>query len=508
MWLLLFLTTMFAGFSQAMTSYLIMHWSLGPWVGPVFVVVCMALAVPFVSQKWFQEHAIVTIAAGSIGGMVGLCLGMTIPSFYFLYKTEFLKWLADPIWFAGIISSLVFSAGVLAFLIAYILKNYLIVRLKLSFPMSKLIYDIISVEEYSNLHRLMWLGVGLASVWNIVLFFVRFIFQSIVMQLQIIPLLISSGFIAGHLITIPAVIGLLYHIFCVNFLHKYYFMQHSIKEFLIMFCLGMLVVQILYEVLQRIINYRFDSFFSLSFILPHLKNKKIIVLFLFALLISVLLLHGLGERLYELCFIFPLLIVIALNIAKIVGEVGIVDINGFVWCVLLPFLHSSNMSAMNLLLIATFITLFLGIVVDLVFSYKLTSLASISYRRVVKYQLLGFFVATVTSGIIMWFYAQSFSRESLYLFAQDAQALDTLINFGAFNYKIFICGALSGLLVLLAKESLLAVAGMTLMAPHVSIWLIISGLATFLVKDPKKLYPLWFGVYAAHVASMIIWALI
>lgn len=507
MWLLLLLTTLFAAFSQAMMSFLVMHWSLGPWVGPIFVVVCMTLVIPFISRKWFQEHAIVTIAAGSIGGMVGLCLGMTIPSFYFLHKNEFLMWLADPIWFMGIISLFVLSAGFLAFLIAYIIKDYLIVKLQLPFPMSKLIYDIISVEQYSDLHRLMWLGVGLSSFWNITVFFMRSLVQSMVMQLQMIPLLISAGFIAGHLITIPALIGLTNRFFCIEFLHKYFFEQIHTKEFLTMFCLGMFSVQILYGIWQWIVNFQSENFYYVL-TRPHIKHKSVMILFLLALSLSLFVLNTCGVSLYELCFVFSALIMVCVNIAKIVGEAGIVDINGFVWCVLLPFLYNSKMSSMNLLLVATFVTLCLGIVVDLVFSYKLTALAKVSYQRVVKYQILGFFVAVITSGIVMWLYTYSFNEQSLYLFAQDAQDLDSLINFGVFNYKTFMCGCVSGLLVLLARQPLLAVVGMTLMAPNISMWLIISGAISYLVADRQRLYPLWFGVYAAHAIWIIAWTVL
>lgn len=507
MWLLLLLTTLFAGFSQAMMSFLVMHWSLGPWVGPVFVVVCMTLIIPFISRKWFQDHAIVTIAAGSIGGMIGLCLGMTIPSYYFLKKAEFLLWLADPIWFMGIISLLVLSAGLFAFLIAYMIKDYLIVELQLPFPMSKLIYDIISVEQYSDLHRLMWLGVSLSSLWNMIIFFIRAFIQSAVMQLQMIPLLISAGFIAGHLITVPALIGLANHFFCIDFLHKYFFDQMHTKEFLTIFCLGMFATQILHSFFLLITHYGNKNLYYFFTIL-NLKHKRTSVLFLFALCMSVFVLHLLGVSIYELCFVFSALVMVSLNVAKIVGEVGIIDINGFVWCVLLPFLYHTNMSSMNLLVIATFVTLCLGIVVDLVFSYKLVALAKISYQRVVRYQALGFAVATIMSGVLMWLYAQSFNEQSLVVFAQDAQDLEMLVNFGAFNYKVFICGSLCGCTVLFSGQALLAVIGMTLMAPSVSVWLIVSGAVSYLVSDRQKLYPLWFGVYAAHALWIVVWSVL
>lgn len=511
MWLLLCLTILFAGFSQAMMSFLVMHWSMGPWFGPIFVVVCMALVIPFISRKWFQEHAMVTIATGSIGGMVGLCLGMTIPAFYFLHKGEFLTWIMTPVWFAGVISLLVFCAGLLAFFITYLIKDHFIGDDQLPFPVAKLVYDIVSLEQYAPEHQLMWIGVGISTLWNSILFAFRFALQAFIMNLQIIPLLFSVGFMAGHLVTIPAIIGIINRLIALDILHAYFFEEIPSKEFLVMFCLGMLVVQILYSFFLFIswFLHRNDDVGTMR-VLIRLKDRLLDNFFggVVIVLLSSILLCALGVHVYELLFVFPVLILIALNVARIVGVIGIIDINGFVWCVLLPLLYCSDISSLNVLLVATFVTLCLGMVIDLIFSYKLTRLAQISYSYVLRYQMIAFFVVVITSGIVMWYYAQAFTEQSLSLVASDAQDLDSLINFGVFNYKIFMSGMLSGLLVLFSRQSLLGVVGLTLMIPYHSMWLIIAGAISFLVVDRRKLYPLWFGVYAAHAFWMIVWAIL
>lgn len=508
MWLLILLTTLFAVFSQAMMSYLVMHWSLGPWVGPIFVVVCMTLLIPFISRKWFQEHALMTIAAGSIGGMVGLCLGMTVPSFYFLHKTEFLHLVAKPIWFAGIISLLVFGAGSVAFLIAYIIKDHFVKENQLPFPVAQLVYDIVSIEEYSSVHRLMWVGVAISCAWNMCVFLFRILLRSILMQVQAIPLLVCMGFIAGHIITIPAIIGLVNRFFALDILHKYFFEHVPGKEFLIMFCLGMLTIQIMYAVYLFFswVQRRNDDQAMIVQVRKRLLDRRVLVIGVG--MVSGTILSFFNISLYEMLFLFPILILIGINVARIVGEIGIIDIDGFVWCVLLPLLYASTISSMNLLVIALFATVCLGMIIDLMFSYKLTQLAGISYQRVVKYQILSFFVATVTAGFVMWFYAQSFDEQSLHLFARDAQDFDALILFGSFNYKIFVCGMMVALLVLLSQQPLLVVIGLTLMAPTISVWLIVAGLVSYLVQDRQKLYPLWFGIYATHALWMIVWSFV
>jgi hypothetical protein len=139
--LLVFLSIFFSIVSTAMMSYLAMSTQLGPWVAPVFVVVCMVLAMPLTSKDWFKKYVIVTIAAGSIGGMVGTCLGLTWPAFYFLHERVFELSMKSPLTFASNVSMFVFCAGLPAFVAAYFFKDYLIVHRKLPFPMSKLIHD-------------------------------------------------------------------------------------------------------------------------------------------------------------------------------------------------------------------------------------------------------------------------------------------------------------------------------------------------------------------------------
>lgn len=508
MWLLLFLTIFFSALSTSMMNYLVMQLPLGPWVGPLFVVVCMVCLIPIVSRKWFQDHAIVTICAGSIGGMVGLGLGMTVPSFYFLYPGEFLIWLQHPIQFAGVISLLVLCAGAMAFLIAYVIKDHLIVDELLPFPMSKVVYDIVSVDRYSDMHRLMWTGIGISSVWNLMLIGCKTLMRVSMMSYHMIPMLLALGFVAGDLITVPIIIGLINRMFAIRVLRIYFDHIHD-KEFLILFCLGMLFVYMVHSAVTMLIQYFKNNDASLPTRLKlHMKNPYIVVLFMTVLGMSSAALHLLGVGWYEQLLVFPLLCIIGFNIAKLVGEVGVVSIDGFVWCFLLILMYACTaVLPLNLLLVALFVSVCLGMVIDLTFSYKLAHLAGVAYRRILTYQLVGFSVAVVLSGIIMWYYAQSFDHESLKFLAFQAQDLDALINFGSFNYQLFLCGMAAGLLILLAGQRLLVVIGATLFAPTEGVCLIVAGLLTYFVADRKKYFPLCFGMYASHALWMMLWAI-
>lgn len=517
MWLLLVLTAFFAIVSIGMRSYLVMHLPLGPWIGPIFEAVFLILLVPIISKKWFQDHAIITLAAASIGGMIGLSLGMTLPSFYFLYRTDFLAWLAQPLWFMSTISLFVFCAGLLSFLIAYVIKDHLILDAKLPFPMSKLIYDMISVGYYTHMHKLIWIGIAISSLWNGLIFFIKtsLIFNSIsLMYLYMIPTIVSIGFFVGHITTISLFIGLIYRILGLEFLHKYYFVHIHTKEFLVMFCLGMLFVHIAYSVILVVFQKMWkDSkrakIATMARWKAFLHNKLFLTKIVASFFVCGAILYCFGVSLNIQCFVFPVLILVGFNVARIVGEMGILDIDSFVWCVLLPLIYIfTAISLKNLALLALFICLCLGIVVNLVFSYKLAFLANISYQRILNYQIFGFFIAVFSSGIFMWYQAQYFDEQSLQIFALNAQTLNNLMQLGTFNYQVFMCGIIAGLLVIFVKQPLLVVVGAMLMSPFVLMCLLVSGMLAYFVVHKEKLFPLWLGVYAAHAAWMMIWAVL
>jgi hypothetical protein len=517
MWLLIGLITLFTIVSTGMKSYLVMHLPLGPWVGPLFEVVCMVLLIPFISKKWFEKHAIMTIVAASIGGMIGMCLGMIVPSFYFLHKIQFLQWLSKPLWFAGAISVLVFAAGALAFLIAYVIKDHLITQVKLPFAMSKLVYDMVCVNHFSRLHALMWTGVGVSSIWNICMFVFRAalpVSRLGVLQLFMVPTIVSAGFIVGDHLAIPFLIGWFLQAIVLQQLHHNYFYNILNKEFLVMFCLGMLTLQILHVAYlvfmkkvwhnSKVQRLQIAAKFNARFFDP-----KFLIKLTASLALCAFVLNRFDIHFAVLLLVLPILVIASFNIARLLGEIGVVDIDGFLWCVLLPIMYGfTSLSSENILIIALFAALVLGIVIDLIFSYKIADLAGLSYRHVLTYQLFGFLVAVICSGLFMSKYAASFGGQSLDVFAFSAQDLDAIIQFGSFNPVVFILGMLCAVFVIIAGIPLLVVVGSMLMNQFVVVCLIIASAVSYFVPNKAKLYPMWFGLYAAHAVWMIFWSVV
>jgi len=506
---LVFLSIILSFTSTCLMSYLAMAITIAPWVAPVFVMVLMILLLQVVNKEWFKHHVVVGIAAGSLGGMVGMCLGLTWPSLYFLHKETFLLWMQSPWKFAGTISLLVFAAGSFAFLIANFLRYHLIVECDLKFPMSRLVHDIVYVDNQRRGVMMMLNGLVVSSSWNIFTWIARVPFHAYTSQLHTIPIFLSIGFVAGQLITIPLFIGLCSRIVALTFLKNDFFQMVKEQEFILTFSSGMLLGLV--------------SIVVLSYLLKVFKNKTGIAGGDLALLVSRVLKH----RLYLGCLFFSVLLCCAVLyswnvswiqqlyvlislfflcsvVAFIVGEVGVVEVQSFVNFIILPFTYFFFVSSMSALVIIVFCTVCVGVVVDLFFSYKLAHLAKIPYMRILKYQLLGFFVAATCVGFILWWYIYVFKLGSTHLLAEQALSQEILITFANYNYKILAMGfAYVAVLSFFCKEILVIIGGI-MMPVSMSFWLILAGGFSYFIKKREQFYPFWFGVYASHSLWMII----
>lgn len=505
---LLLLIILFSVASVFIMSYLAMNTQIGPWVAPLLIVMNTMIAIPFVSRRLFSKYATVMIATCSLGGMIGICLGMTVPSFYFLQQKEFLILLGSPVKFSVLISMFVLFAGLLAFVISYLIKDHLILEKKLPFPMVQLIYDIVSIEPKATIssgHRGMLSGVGIVSMWNLITMSLKTMLSSYNLEMQVVPFMVSVGFVAGRLILVPVCIGLVTRIVLLRFLQDRFFSNMITQDFLITFACGMLLVffvKSFWGVLQIVKNKKISLPHSIKILT---RDGKFLVMSSVIIAGCVLWLHFCGVDWRVLLYVIPLLFGVCFGVAKILGEIGVVELDSFVWFIILPLIYGViHVSSLSVLFVSLFSMLCLGMVIDLIFAYKLAHLANIEYRRIFHYQLLGLGVASLVSGLIMWLYFYMFGLNLGQLVAPKAQELDNLIQFGAYNYKVLICGIVWSCIFQLVCKEILAVIGATLMAPTISIWLMVASASSYVIKKPERLYPLCFGVYAGHVCWIIV----
>jgi|GEM_PF-1250687 len=502
--LMCFLSVFFSIISTGMMSYLAMTTQLGPWVAPVFVVVSMVLMMPFFDARWFKKNVVVTIAAGSIGGMVGICLGLSIPSFYFLHHHLFVRWLSSPWMFVGIIAGFVLCASAFALLIAMTIKDRVLAKPSARFPMVQLVHNVIFIETQQMAQTFMWMGISFATMWNLLMWCARSALSSFVLQMHVIPMLLSVGFVAGIVIAPPVLLGLATRVFIIETLHQYIVTTVSAHVFLITFASGMLITWLCQFAIKMLLFQKLKALLSYNFWVQKRDNIRWYVYSLMILCCVILLLSLWGTTLFAQWYVIGMILILSWYLVQIVAEVGVVEVDSYVWFIVLPLIYFASLSSLTIVAIAVFATLCLGLVIDCLFSYKLAQLSKIEFASVFKYQIISSVVASVSVGVFFLWYSKTFELDSFSLFVSRAHELDDIIKFGRYDYRILLCGFLYGWVVRAVTTDLLIVIGAVLMAPSISIWLVIAGAFAHIVRQREKYYPLWFGVYAGHSLWLIV----
>lgn len=511
-WFLSLLSIALSFISTCMMSYIAMAVVMAPWVAPVVAIVLMIFVLQFVKQKWFKKYVVISVSAGSVGGMVGMCLGLTWPSLYFLHQDMFLLWMQTPWKFAGRVSLVVFSSGVLAFLIAHFLRHHLIVKQKLRFPISQLVHNIIFVDDTSRGFVMMVNGVVASSSWNVFTWVARQSMRTYMVQLHAIPVLLSIGFVAGQSISVPLLLGMASRVLSVIFVKNIYFLHIKQQDFIFTFSAGMLIGFLIVGTLKFFWNlYKKGSLIDsdiLNLLLRNARNKYYCFGLLFSLMLGCAALFVWGVSWAQQLYVLSIVFLLGSVSSVILGKIGVIDIQGFVNFMILPFTYFFYAQSSATLFVIAFATVCIGVVVDLLFSYKLAHLSKIPHRLMLQYQLLGFVTSAVTVGFVLWWYIHSFTLGSSYLLAQQALSQEIYITFSDYDYHILIIGAIyAGLLSFISSELLVIVGGVT-MPLFMSFWLVLAGGLSYLIKKRSNLYPLCFGVYASHSVWMIIRALL
>lgn len=501
--LLVFVSILLSFFSACMMAYNAMATQIAPWVAPVVSVTIMIILLKIVQKEWFKESVVVGIAAGSIGGMIGMCLGLSWPTLYFLEPITFASWMSSPKTFAFMVSSLVFSAGSLAFVIVHLLRHHLIVNAKMNFPMSTLVHSIIYTQEEFKSFALMMHGLMITSSWNVFTWISRVPLHGYLSEFHTIPVFLSIGFVAGQIIAIPLLIGLFSRILIIASIQQKYFYFEKESSFILTFALGMIFA----IVAKTIFDICIDLYYSFrknkkSYIKDLLEtfwyNSTYRIMMIGSLVVSSLVLTWWKISYAQQCYMILSLFVLSHVVGIILAEVGVLEIPSFVNFIILPITYFFTVVPSSALIMGVFATICIGLVVDLLFSYKLAHLAEVAHEKILKYQILGFFVAACTGGFILWWYMHKFHLGSSLLLAQQAAEQEAFVTFQQYNYQVLIAGFVYALFLQTVVSDMLVVISGFLMPLSMSFWLILAGGLSYLVQNRKQWYPFWFGVYASH----------
>jgi hypothetical protein len=533
--------------STAIMSYIAMATPIGPWIETTVVLAAMLIFSLFIRRMTsfeYSESLGLTTAAAGIGGILATGVGFSFPTLYFIDQATFKVWMANPLYFVSALGALAFAAGSCGLAIAHIFEPKFIVKEQLPFPIGELIYKMISVERQLGRALLLALGFVGTTLFLLIQRYISFIPQAIkiipreialgygitipalTFSVELMPMFWAIGFITGHVIALPLLIGLVAKLFCIDPLQYYYpslvaFLWSSpvqpitSSDFTTAFCSGIVLYsaasssielpKALYRGIKKVFSHswipeRSETFFNdLPWVQAGIavgSSFAVLWYFNFSFFAQVYLLVGTFICAYQLMYI--------------AGKIGLAPLGRFATFVLVPGLFLFTLNGVQSTIIATFVEIAGGVACDVLFGRKMAYLAGIERRRIVWYQWLGLLVSALSIGAICWLLFSTFGlgNEPGALPVNRAVGRALLINCKNFDFFVLGMGILFGYLLTFTRVSPVLVLGGILMPLAYSLMLITGGLFTYLVKQKEDYYPLWSGIFASNSLWMVIKALL
>lgn len=513
-------------FSTAVMSYISMATPIGPWIAPTLVL-CAMLLFKLLHQKvaYSERIALVTVA-GSVGGILATACGFSFPTLYFLRPELFDGWIARPIYFSAVVSSLAFASGCFGLWIANMLEDQLIVQEQLPFPIGQLTYKMISAGDQIKKAWELMIGFVSTAVFCILqdgfLFVKGFIPKAWVaipamqigflrvplVSLDFWPLLWAIGFVTGHVIALPLAVGAISKVLLIDPLNTLFFPAISSVEFVLAFCSGLVLIGAAQGILKmpHTLYKAARSVFS--------RNKEAALIgTINAVETGLVLLFIVGFLTYfkfgpiAQLYLLLLTLICTYEMAYVAGKVGLAMLGRYATFVMVPALFIFNLDMVQIVFIAAFVEMCGGVTVDVLFGRKLGRLANIDGRMIKRYQYLGLLVSALCIGVVFWLLIKQFGLGSEQLYALKARNRELLINAHSFNYLVLGLGILFGWLLKVVRINPSLVLGGLLMPINISLGLVLGGFATKLTKNPEDWYPLWSGIFAANSVWMLIRAI-
>jgi len=527
--LLICTSIIFSCLSTAIMLYVSMATPIGPWIAPTLALCAMILLRVFAHKNCDRSIGYI-VASSSIGGILATAIGFSYPTIYFLNPEKFDTWMQNPWSFVLSLILLAAAAGWFGMWIANVCEESLIVEKKLSFPIGQLVAKMITAGD--QIKRAYYLLIGFASsmffsVLQDGLFAIKSVLPRTVVLLQacsvsvfripiipfeIWPMLWAIGFVTGHVIAIPLVVGAFARFGVAEPLQYIFFKSIDMQSFMLAFGSGLAVSGFLMSVLKvpksikKLLNIKGmqanNTFKNFSGYL--LQHKEFLVEALFMLTFVQIVLWYLGFQFFAQWYLLIATLICTYQIVVIAGKIGLAQLGRFATFVMVPSLFLFSLDINHVVYIATFVEIAGGVATDILFGRMMGRMVRADHATLKSYQYLGLIVSCIASGIFFYVLARHFQIGSTLLYAQRAQARQLLLQAREFNGYVLCLGALFGILLKKIKLNPMLVLGGLLMPINVSIGLIFGGALTLLVKDKEQYYPFWSGVFAAQSLWMLI----
>jgi hypothetical protein len=244
----IFIAILLSVFSTVVMSYIALAASIGPWIETTLVLCSMfifQMVMRKISTSEYVQSVGLTTAAGGIGGILATGLAFSLPTLYFLSPALFETWMKDPLFFVSMVTAFCFAAGSYGLIIAHILEERLLIKQQMKFPIGELVFNAIAAP--GQLKKSLELAVGFCGT-QLLLFSYKMssLFEpsmmlfkrmswsiitipALVIPLDQLPMYLAVGFVTGHVIATPLIVGFLAKVLCLDPL--FYIYTHTDNSF-------------------------------------------------------------------------------------------------------------------------------------------------------------------------------------------------------------------------------------------------------------------------------------
>ncbi|MGE0009955.1 MAG: OPT/YSL family transporter [Candidatus Babeliales bacterium] len=531
-------TILLSIFSTAVLGYISIATPIGPWIAPTLALICLFVSHVLPARVAPDRTTIaLCVAGGSVGGILATGVGFYFPTFYFVDPVAFNALMASPLMFWAYLSGISLVSALFGLLVANIFEEQLLDKDQLPFAIGQMV------------HAMIFAGDQVKKAWQLCIGFVStllfcmaqvsikgfgpfipreymllraqglslFAVPKLVLHFDQLPMLIAIGFIAGHIIAIPLLVGLLTLLLIAEPINRLFFADIFCHDFTMAFCSGIVVfgaLSSIYSVYAR--SRKQKAVQQTSTWASYVQHwQKMHTTFIQHILECVVILALLILMLTYTYFSWAaqIFVIIATFISSyqiivIAGKIGLATMGRFATFVMVPAVLFFGSDGIQATIISTLVGIAGGVGTDILFGRKLTQMSGIPASKTRKFQLLGIITSSIAVGIIVWLLVHQFGLGSPELFAQRAQARALLLDCTHFNYGVLAMGMLFGLLLHQFKINELLVLGGLLMPIDYSLALIIGGFISYYLIDQKEGEPFWSGVFAANSIWMLIQALL
>jgi hypothetical protein len=520
MFLLICIVALLSIFSSSVMMYIALATSIGPWVGPLLVLmISPLLKLFFLESTLFYQVA--GVIGGSIGGILATACAFSFPALYFIDSALYNQWLLSPIFFIGVVAMLCFFAGAFGMICAGLFESRFDIVSQGPFPSAHLIFSMLhAVDHAAQRIKLFCGGIAYATfllVRSVILWLLQATtpLHVLISGATIVPMLVAIGFVTGHVIAMPLFIGVLIRYLFVDIVRSHLFGSSLALTlpFSLAFCTGIIVSGLLISIVKSVqaffikrARWSIAKFFE-TFTKIEIGKK-------YYCFIGLGLLSVLCCAYY--CNISVLLIVysiIATGIAVyfmviLAAKTGLAYLGRFATFVMIPAMLIFRCSPLQLIILATCVEVAGGVAVDALSGRKIVRLAGFNNNRFIIIQWIGLFIASIATGFVLWALCSYLQLGSAELAGYKAHARALLLGVDHFDMIPFFLGGCVGSVCSFFKINTGTLLGGILMPLETAAGLIAGGAIAFFVNNKDSWYPLAAGIFAANSLYMIIKAVL